>query len=131
MIMENEKSSVYPVRKILVVDDEPDILFVIGEFLTKEGFNVLTTKSGEEALGMIKANDVYLVLLDIVMPGMDGITTLREIKKIDPALMTVMITANGSSEKIVDAFNSGAYDYIIKPLDFKYLKENVIARLMS
>ena len=64
------------------------------------------------------------------MPGMDGITTLREIKKIAPTLMTVMITANGSSEKIVDSFNSGAYDYLLKPLDFKYLKEGVISKIM-
>jgi DNA-binding response OmpR family regulator len=117
------------VKNILVVDDEPDMLLIIEEFLEKEGHNVLITNSGKEAIKIIKSRNIQLVLLDVMLPGMDGIVTLREIKKIHPALMIVMITANGNSEKIIDAFNSGAYDYLIKPLDFKYLKEGVIARL--
>ena len=118
-------------KSVLVVDDELDNLFVIVEFLKKEGFNVLTSKNGEEALGILRANDVHLVLLDIAMPGLDGIATLREIKKLNPTLMAVIVTANGSSEKIVDAFNSGAYDYLVKPLDFKYFRESVISRLLA
>jgi DNA-binding NtrC family response regulator len=114
---------------ILVVDDEADILMVMEEFLKKEGYDVLTSRSGEEAIEIVKSRNINLVLLDLAMPGMDGITALREIKKIAPALMTVIITANGSSEKIVDAFNSGAYDYLLKPLDLKYLKEGVISKI--
>ena len=131
MISENERISELSGINILVVDDEPDVLFVMEEFLKKEGLNVTTTKSGGSALEIIKENDIDLVLLDIAMPGMDGIMTLKKIKKLNPALMTVMITANGSSEKIVDAFNSGAYDYLIKPLDLKYLKERVICKFLQ
>ena len=119
------------VPRVLVVDDESDVLFVMEQFLQKEGLKVLTAKSGEYALEILRVLKMDLVLLDIAMPGMDGIETLREIKKIDPNLMTVMVTANGGSEKIVEAFNSGAYDYIIKPLNFRSFREGVISKLMQ
>lgn len=131
MVSENTNTANISDKCVLIVDDEADILLIIEQFLVDAGFRVLKSKSGEDALTMIKSNNIDLVLLDIAMPGIDGITTLREIKKIDPALMTVMITANGSPEKIVDAFNSGAYDYLVKPLDFTYLKESIISRFLS
>ena len=73
-----------------------------------------------------------LVLLDIAMPGMDGITTLKEIKRIDPALKTVMLTGNGISDELVEAFNLGAHGYLTKPLDLKYLRQQeVICKLVQ
>ncbi|MBN1823809.1 MAG: response regulator [Endomicrobiales bacterium] len=117
-------------KNVLVVDDEADVLIVLKEFLSKIGFNVMTSCGGRDALEIVKSNPVHLVLLDIAMPELDGISTLREIKKIRPKLLIVMITGNSSSHKIVEAFSSGAYDYLIKPIDFSYLRECVVSRLM-
>lgn len=131
MIHKIAGSSVKAVPKVLVVDDEPDVLFVLEQLLKREGLTVLTATSGESALEVIKGEPVGLVLLDITMRGIDGLSTLREIKKIAPSLMTVMITGNSSSEKIVEAFNSGAYDYMIKPLDLHSLRAEVISKLLQ
>jgi DNA-binding NtrC family response regulator len=116
---------------IMVVDDEPDILIVLGEFLNKEGFKVLTAKDGRQAIEKIKEHKVDLVLLDMAMPNMNGIETLRELKKIKPDLSVIMITAYRDAEKVVEAFRLGAYDCIFKPFDLKYLRQAVLAKLLE
>lgn len=116
---------------IMVVDDEPDILLVLGEFLSAEGFKVLTAKSGQQALEKLKEHTVNLVLLDMAMPNMNGIETLREIKKIAPGLPVIMITAYRDAEKAVEAFRLGAFDCIFKPFDLKYLRQSVMSKLLE
>jgi DNA-binding NtrC family response regulator len=116
---------------ILLVDDEDDILMVLGEFLSREGFKVLTANSGEKALAKIKEYPVNLVLLDMAMPGMNGIDTLKELRKIRPETAVIMITAYRDAEKVVEAFRLGAYDCIFKPFDLKYLREAVMAKLLE
>lgn len=118
-------------NSIMLVDDEPDILMVLGEFLSNEGFTVLTAKSGEQAIEKLKEMKVNLVLLDMAMPGMNGIETLRELRKIVPDLPVIMITAYRDAEKVVDAFRLGAFDCIFKPFDLKYLRQAVMAKLLE
>lgn len=115
---------------ILIVDDEPDVLLVLGEYLSKEGFKVMTCQSGAQAIEKLKGNKADLALLDMAMPGLNGIETLRELKAIDPQLPTIMITAYRDAEKVVEAFRLGAYDCIFKPFDLKYLRKAILGKLL-
>ena len=101
---------------ILIVDDEPSILQTLGGLLADEGFEVITASNGYEALKIIDAESPDLVLLDIWMPGIDGIETLKEIKKDNPNIPVIIITGHGTIETAVRATKLGAYDLIEKPL---------------
>ncbi len=102
---------------ILVVDDEKNYLLVLSAVLEEEGYEVLTTVSGLEALEIQKSSDLDLVLTDMKMPGMDGIELLEQIKTHDPELPVIMMTAHGTIDKAVEAMQKGAYSYILKPFD--------------
>jgi len=102
---------------ILVVDDEKNYLLVLSAVLEEEGYEVLTTVSGLEALEIHKSSDLDLVLTDMKMPGMDGIELLEQIKAHDPELPVIMMTAHGTIDKAVEAMQKGAYSYILKPFD--------------
>jgi DNA-binding NtrC family response regulator len=125
VFMPEKKSS------IMIVDDEPDILVVLGEYLSKEGFKVLTASDGKKAIEKVKENKVDLILLDMAMPNLNGIETLREIKKLKPEISVIMITAYRDAEKVVEAFRLGAYDCIFKPFDLKYLRQAVMVKLLE
>jgi len=101
---------------ILIVDDEPSILQTLGGLLIDEGFEVLTGQNGYEALKLIASDPPDLVLLDIWMPGIDGIETLKEIRRDNPHLPVIIITGHGSIETAVRATKLGAFDLIEKPL---------------
>jgi two-component system nitrogen regulation response regulator NtrX len=101
---------------ILVVDDEPSIIQTLDGILSDEGFDVLTASNGYEALKIIDAESPDLILLDIWMPGIDGIETLKEIKKDNPFIQVIMITGHGTIETAVKATKLGAFDFIEKPL---------------
>lgn len=101
---------------ILIVDDEPSILQSLSGLLSDEGFYVLTAPNGYEALKTIEAESPDLVLLDIWMPGIDGIETLKEIKKNNSHIQVIVITGHGSIETAVKATKLGAFDLIEKPL---------------
>jgi len=100
---------------ILVVDDEPQILQVVSGILLDEGFEVLTAPDGETALRVVAEEAPDLALLDIALPGMDGLEVLEELKRTYPALPVIMISAYGSVENAVRATRLGAYDFIEKP----------------
>lgn len=101
---------------ILIVDDEPSILQSLGGLLSDEGFEVITASNGYEALKIIDSESPDLVLLDIWMPGIDGIETLKEIKEDNPFIQVIIITGHGTIETAVRATKLGAYDLIEKPL---------------
>ncbi len=102
---------------ILIVDDEKNYLLVLSAVLEEEDYEVLTTASSQEALEILKASDVDLVLTDMKMPGLDGIELLEQIKNRDPELPVIMMTAHGTVDKAVEAMQKGAYSYILKPFD--------------
>jgi two-component system nitrogen regulation response regulator NtrX len=104
---------------ILVVDDEATILQSLSGILSDEGFEVLTASNGYEALKVIEEASPDLVLLDIWMPGMDGIETLQEIKRTSSSLQVVIISGHGTIETAVKATKLGAYDFIEKPLSIE------------
>ncbi len=104
---------------VLVVDDEAGIRESLSGILSDEGYQVLTAASGEEALREVEEHSPDLVLLDVWLPGMDGIETLERIKKTSPELSVVMISGHGNIETAVRATRSGAYDFLEKPLSLE------------
>ncbi len=108
-------------NSILVVDDEPDVLEITSHFLRGKGFAVTRAASGLEALRQAAGAVFEVVLLDISMPGMDGIATLKELKARHPAAEVIMITANDEMPTAITCMQEGAYGYLVKPLDFTQL----------
>ncbi len=108
-------------KKILLVDDEPDFCDALRDFLRIRGFEVAIALSGEEALPAYMQEKPDMVLLDIKMPGMDGLETLREIKVLDQGANVIMVTAIKDDEFVKRAMVEGALDYITKPVDHDYL----------
>ena len=102
---------------VLVVDDEETICLSLAAWLTKEGFHVETAGSGQAALALLAARHFDLYLVDIKMPGMDGLELLAEIKAQQPDAAVIMITAHGSIQTAVASMKSGAIDYLCKPFD--------------
>ncbi len=100
---------------ILVVDDEALTLRTISRALREEGFDVFVAMSGEEALQVFSTERPDLMLLDVVLPGVDGIEVLRQIKRENPAAIVVMMSAYHMVERAVEAMKLGAYDYLVKP----------------
>ena len=104
---------------ILIVDDEQSICQSLEGILEDEGFRTAFASSGEEALAVIQSEDPDLVLLDIWMPGIDGIETLKKIKQLRPQQLVIMMSGHGSIETAVKATRLGAYDFIEKPLSLE------------
>lgn len=103
-----------PTEKILIVDDEQSMTQFLGIVLRKEGYQVASTNSGRDALEKVRGESFDAVITDIRMPGMDGIQLLEGIKKIDPTLPVVIMTAYASQQSAIDAVNLGAFQYLIK-----------------
>ncbi len=117
--------------KILLVDDEPDIIEFVGYNLKKEGFQVLTSSNGIEAIAIAKKELPHLIVLDVMMPEMDGIETCEEIKRIPELKNTIVafLTARGEDYSQIAGFDAGADDYISKPIKPKVLISRVKALL--
>jgi two-component system alkaline phosphatase synthesis response regulator PhoP len=102
--------------KVLTVDDEPDVRRLIEVKLKKAGFEVITAADGEEGIEKAKAENPDLILMDVMMPKMDGYTAVQKIKtEMDPAPLVMMLTAKGSEDDVMQGLVGGADDYIIKP----------------
>ena len=119
-------------KKVLVVDDEKNQREIYMMILGDDGYNVTTAQSGEQALRFARENQFDLVLTDYKMFGMDGLTLLSELLKLDPSIIVVMMTAHGSVESVKDALRGGAFDYLEKPIDRAQLLkvvQNALERL--
>ena len=106
---------------VLIVDDEPAILELMSEFLNIQGFRVASAASGVEALERFVSDRPHAVLLDVRMPEMDGIETLKRILAIDSTAQVLMVSGNDDVALAKEATSLGAFDYILKPIDFAYL----------
>jgi DNA-binding NtrC family response regulator len=107
--------------RVLIVDDEEDFVEMLALRLQEVGQKVSTAHSGRECLDRLTQGDIDIVILDILMPGMDGIDTLKEIKKRFPIVEVIMLTGHGTIQTAVDGMKLGAFDYLLKPADFKEL----------
>ncbi len=101
---------------ILVCDDDKEIVNAIEIYLTKEGYNILKANNGKEALEVLEKNTVHLIILDIMMPKMDGIEALSEIRK-DKSLPVIILSAKSEDEDKIKGLNLGADDYVTKPFN--------------
>ncbi|TDI82720.1 MAG: sigma-54-dependent Fis family transcriptional regulator [Caldithrix sp.] len=110
------------VASILAVDDETDFTDTLSSILTKQEYSVDTSCSGYEALQMLSIRPYDLVLLDLTMPLISGIDTLKRIQKIDPGLPVIILTGDSRVGTVVDAMKLGAYDFFSKPLDWEKLE---------
>src|SRR5208337_3114943 len=104
---------------ILIVDDEEGIRESLSGIFEDEGYEVVTASSGEEALDIIKEHMPYILLLDVWLPGMDGLETMSRIKEIDNNLPVIVISGHGNIELAVKAIRLGAYDFLEKPLSLE------------
>lgn len=111
--------------RILVIDDEALILDLAVMLLTALGYEVVTAESGEEGLAMAEREKPSLVLLDYMMPGMDGMSTLREMRQRFPDTYVIMLTGKGNEEVAVEVMKAGAADYILKPFSNQDLIERI------
>jgi len=111
--------------KILLVDDEKDFLEVMRERLEARGYSVTTAISAAEALQKIKTDFFDAVILDLQMPGMDGLETLQQMKAKRPELQVILLTGHASVEKGVEAIKLGAMDFVEKPADLDSLGEKI------
>ena len=111
--------------KVLLVDDEKDFVEMLSLRLLEAGEKVLPAYSGKECLDVLKEADIDVVILDIKMPGMDGMETLGEIKRRHPLVEVIMLTGHGSTETAVEGMKMGAFDYLMKPADFDELTQKL------
>jgi len=107
--------------KVLLVDDEEEFISTLSQRLETRDLNVTTASSGQEAVELTDQQDFDAILLDITMPGMDGIETLKRIKEKHPEAEIIMLTGHGSIASTVEAMKSGAEDYLEKPVDMSEL----------
>jgi len=116
-------------KRVLIVEDDPAIARLLRDNLQFEGFSVEWSRTGRDALALSNRFAPDLVLLDITMPGMNGLETLKRIKAIAPDLPVAMVTAVFMEEEAKRCFEAGAYEYISKPVDFEHLKTALLMTL--
>ncbi|MFH1574094.1 MAG: response regulator [Acidobacteriota bacterium] len=107
--------------KVLLVDDERDFIDVLTKRLRKRKLDLRVALSGEEAVRAVQEKPVDVVVLDMRMPGMDGLQTLREIKCMNPMIEVIMLTGHANVEAAVEGLELGAFDYLMKPVEFDEL----------
>jgi DNA-binding response OmpR family regulator len=115
--------------RVLVVDDEPDARDLLREFLAGKGYEVLTASNGEEALQKVKEERPHLILLDVRMPKMNGLEVLKRVREMDHEVGVIMVTSVNEEETGNQALQLGAFDYITKPLDLKYLERSLWVKI--
>lgn len=111
--------------RILLVDDEEQFLKVLSERLEVRGLKVNSVTSGEEALARVEEQNFDVIVLDLSMPGIDGIETLKQLKKKDPDSEIIILTGHGTVHNGIDAMKLGAEDFLAKPVDLGVLLEKI------
>ncbi|MBB5348285.1 response regulator [Desulfoprunum benzoelyticum] len=111
--------------KVLLVDDEEDFLKTLAERLESRGLNVTTASSGESALASVEGQEYDLIVLDLAMPGIDGLETLKRIKARQPEAGIIMLSGQGSIRTSIEAMKLGAEDFIEKPVNISELLDKI------
>ncbi|HNM47578.1 MAG TPA: sigma-54 dependent transcriptional regulator, partial [Candidatus Sumerlaeota bacterium] len=112
-------------QRILVVDDERDVITGFRRVFAKDDVQIDAAHSGAEAIAAIKAHRPDLVMMDLRMPGLDGLQTLRKMQQLDARLLIILMTAYSTSANVIEAMKHGAYDYLVKPFSVEKLREVV------
>ncbi len=114
------------ITHVLIIDDEQRFLKTTQSLLEKEGYHVLTAVDGLKGLEALQKKRVDVVVLDVKMPGMDGIEVLRRIKSDHPLVEVLMLTGHATMESAIDGLKLGAFDYLTKPCDIPVLKQKIM-----
>lgn len=113
--------------KLLLIEDEPSVVSFIRRYLTEAGYDVSVALDGNEGLQMATDNTFQLIILDVMLPGMNGVAVCRQLRKQQNATPILMLTALGSTENVVAGLDSGADDYLVKP----FKQAELLARIRS
>jgi len=112
--------------KVLLVDDEKEFTDTLAQRLEIRDFEVTTASSADEALDQLGKREVDVVVLDVLMPGKDGVAALHEIKKVHPLVEVILLTGHATVESAVEGLKSGAFDYLLKPTETKDLIAKIV-----
>jgi len=115
--------------KILVVDDDPEVRMATRDFLSSKGYDVSVAEGGRDALRQLDSSPADVVLLDVAMPDMDGLETLKRIVSAHPNVPVIMVTGNADIEITSKVLQLGAADYVPKPFDLDYLNQAIRIQL--
>ena len=111
--------------RLLLVDDENDFVETLAERLRLRDFNVSVALNGNEAINLVKENEFDVIVLDVLMPGKDGIETLKEIKSVDQISQVIMLTGHATVKSAIQGMKNGAFDYLMKPTNTDDLIEMI------
>ena len=111
--------------KILLIDDEAEFVSTLAERLELRGYSSKTSEDGESGISMVESEAFDVVILDLMMPGLSGLETLRQIKIINSKLPVILLTGHGSTKEGMEGMRLGAFDYLIKPLDIGELLNKI------
>lgn len=118
-----------PTIRILVIDDDEDVCSVIKDFLEGEGYNVTLLQDPHKAVDMVKKDHFHLVLLDLILPGINGQTLLKHLRKANSDLCVIILTAYPTIESAIETLKNNAFDYVKKPIEFESFRKIVEAAL--
>ncbi|MBA4494024.1 response regulator [Paenactinomyces guangxiensis] len=118
-------------KKVLVVDDQYGIRLLLKEVFSGDHIDIFQAANGKQALEIIRKEKPDLILLDMKMPGMDGLEILRRLRKIDPGTKVIMMTAYGELDMVAEASRLGALSHFTKPFDIEELRSEVMKQLVS
>jgi len=111
--------------KILLIDDEAEFVSTLAERLELRGYSSKTSEDGESGISMLESEAFDVVILDLMMPGLSGLETLRQIKVINSKLPVILLTGHGSTKEGMEGMRLGAFDYLMKPLDIGELLNKI------
>jgi len=112
-----DMSNLLKTPTVLIIDDDPDILILLEIFFSADGYRVITSSTGSEAISIYKKNNIDLVITDFLMPTIDGLDILAAVRSSNKPVPVILITGHGSIEKAVDTMKAGAFDYLTKPIN--------------
>jgi len=116
-------------QRILVVDDEKDVITGFRRVFEKDDLDIDAAHTGEEAIAQVKNRRPDLILMDLRMPGLDGLQTLKRLRAVDTRILIILMTAFSTSANVIEAMKNGAYDYLVKPFSVEKLREVVFEAL--
>jgi len=112
--------------RILIVDDEEELVSTLGERLALRGFQIESATSGEDALRLVGKNDFNVLIVDVKMPGIDGLELTASVKHDKPELPVILLTGHGSVGEAERGMRVGAFEYVMKPIDIDALIEKIL-----
>src|SRR5580704_3670365 len=118
-------------KQVLIVDDEPNLRKILSHQLSRDGYDVLTAEDGEQGLALLREHHIDLVITDLKMPKVDGMTLLKKALEEEPDLPVILITAHGTIDTAVETLKAGAVDFVTKPFDKDEVRQIVSKALKT